>query len=260
MASAPSSLWRRLRQHFSIDAPKMAVRSHLPWPWRAVVGVALLALVGGMWWWGFDFGQIFGGFNRKEVETRLTTLEADTARLAQENAALRAVNAALESELAMTRGAQATMQRQVEETTAENTQLREELAFLQKLVIDSNKQPGLSIQRLTAERGGEEVWNYTLLVVRGGSPKGEFEGQVALSATVAPTNPTPGASAARPATINLPEDQPATAPALKLKFKYYQRLEGSFRVPPGHAVKSVSARVLEAGAVSPKATRSLIIP
>lgn len=260
MASAPSSFWRRLRQHFSIDAPRMAVRSHLPWPWRAVVVVALLALVGGMWWWGYDFGQIFGGFNRKEVESRLVTLEADSATLTRENAALRAGNTALESELAMARGAQATMQRQVEETTAENTQLREELAFLQKLVVDSNKQPGVSIPRLGAERAGEEVWNYSLLVVRGGNPKGEFEGQVTLSATVAPTSPEPGAAVARPVTISLPEDQPATAPALKLRFKYYQRLEGSFRVPPGHAVKTIGARVHEAGAPSPRATRNLIIP
>ena len=159
MASAPSSFWRRLRQHFSIDAPRMAVRSHLPWPWRAVVVVALLALVGGMWWWGYDFGQIFGGFNRKEVESRLVTLEADSATLTQENAALRAGNTTLESELAMARGAQATMQRQVEETTAENTQLREGLASLQKRVDGPHKQPGVTIRRLGDERPGGAVWN-----------------------------------------------------------------------------------------------------
>ncbi len=257
MASPPSSRWRRLWQHFSIDAPRMAVRTHLPWPWRAVVGVVLVALVGGMWWWGFDFGQIFGGFNRKEVEARLATLEADTARKTQENEALRAANAALESELAMTRGAQQAMQRQVQEVTSENTQLKEDLAFLQKLVVDSNKQPGVSIQRLNAERAGDEVWNYSILVVRGGNPKGEFEGSVALAATVAPAD---GTGAGRASTINLPEDQPATAGALKLKFKYYQRVDGSFRIPPGHVVRSINARILEAGSPAPRATRNLIIP
>jgi hypothetical protein len=64
----PAGLWRRVRHHFSIDAPRMAVRSHLPWPWKAGLAVALLLVIGGMWWWGFDFGQILGGFNRKEVE------------------------------------------------------------------------------------------------------------------------------------------------------------------------------------------------
>ena len=61
----------------------MAVRSHLPWPWRAVLGVVLLVVIGGMWWWGFDFGQIFGGFNRKEVEARVATLEAEVAPAAR---------------------------------------------------------------------------------------------------------------------------------------------------------------------------------
>jgi hypothetical protein len=64
-----------VRQHFSIDAPRMAVRSRLPWPWRAVAGACLLVVVAGMWWWGFDFGQIFGSFNRKEIEARIVALE-----------------------------------------------------------------------------------------------------------------------------------------------------------------------------------------
>ena len=64
----------------------MAVRTHLGWPWRAALALALVALIGGMWWWGFDFGQIFGGFNRKEIEQQLATLEADAPRHAQEAA------------------------------------------------------------------------------------------------------------------------------------------------------------------------------
>ena len=58
----------------------MAVRTHLPWPWRAAILAALVVLVAGMWWWGFDFGQIFGGFNRKAIESRLATAEADATR------------------------------------------------------------------------------------------------------------------------------------------------------------------------------------
>ena len=79
----PSAIWRRVRHHFSISAPRMAVRTHLPWPWRAALGLAIVAIIAGMWWWGFDFGQIFSGFNRKEIEAQLATLEADNAKLAR---------------------------------------------------------------------------------------------------------------------------------------------------------------------------------
>jgi len=85
----------------------MSVRSHLPWPWKAVLGVVLLVVIGGMWWWGFDFGQIFGGFNRKAVEARVATLEEEVGRLRVESAELRTRASQLDSELAMSRGAQA---------------------------------------------------------------------------------------------------------------------------------------------------------
>jgi len=42
-----------------------------------------------------------------------------------------------------------------------------------------------------------------------------------------------------------------------LKFKYYQRIEGTLRVPPGSQLRTLQAKVLEAGQVAPKATRSL---
>jgi hypothetical protein len=32
--------------------------------------------------------------------------------------------------------------------------------------------------------------------------------------------------------LALPDEQPDVAGALELKFKYYQRVEGSFRAPP----------------------------
>jgi hypothetical protein len=60
-----------------------------------------------------------------------------------------------------------------------------------------------------------------------------------------------------PQTIELPAGQPDDALALELKFKYYQRVEGTISVPPGSQLKSLQATVLEQGQSGPKATRSL---
>jgi hypothetical protein len=247
-----------VRQHFSIDAPRMAVRSRLPWPWRAVAGATLLSIVAGMWWWGFDFGQILGGFDRKETRERIAALESENAGMRTENAQLRARTMQLESELAITTGAQATLSKQAIELQNENSQIKEELAFLQKLVADSSKQVGLSIQRLVVERESDDAWHYSLLAVRGGNPKDEFDGRVTLHVTV---QPGPGAGAAtRPTILTLPDEQPGSEAALKLKFKYYQRLEGTIGVPKGGVVRAVTVRAFETGQPSPRATRNLVIP
>jgi len=236
----------------------MAVRSRLPWPWRAVAGTCVLAIVAGMWWWGFDFGQIFGGFNRKEIEARIAALEGENADLRNENALLQAKTMQQESELAMTAGAQASLSRQALELSTENAQIKEELTFLQKLVADSNAQVGLSIQRLSVEREREDAWRYRLLLVRGGSPKDEFVGQVTLQVTVQPV--AAGGPPPRPTLLTLPDDQPGAGPALGLKFKYYQRLEGTIAVPSGSVVRAVTVRVFESGQTVPRATRNLVIP
>jgi hypothetical protein len=252
---AKSLWWRRVRQNFGISAPRMAVRTHLPWWGRGAIILTLVGIIAGMWWWGFDFGQIFGGFNRKEVEARLVTLEAEAKKLRTEGTELRAKNSTLESELAMARGAQETQQKQSIELSGENAQLKEELAFLQKLVSDSSKQLGLQLQRLAVERDSDEMWHYNLLVVRGGSPKDEFEGSVVLQATLAPAAGAPAGTHGM--VLTLPDDQPDTKSALSLKFKYYQRVEGRFRVPPGMRVTAVTARAFETGQGSPRASRTL---
>ncbi|HEX6944649.1 MAG TPA: DUF6776 family protein [Casimicrobiaceae bacterium] len=253
---AVSPVWRRVARHFSISAPRMAVRTHLGWPWRALLGLLLAALVAGMWWWGFDFGQLLGGFDRKAVEQQIVAMQEETKAARDEAVALRARNAQLESELAIAQGTQATLARHVAEMQRESAAMKEELSFLQTF-FDGAAKPGLAIQRLAVDTIGGDMARYSLLVVRGGNPKGEFEGHVALAVDLLPVAGTPEGTAAQ--TLVLAEDG-GGANALQLRFRYYQRLEGTFRVPTGYAVRAVTARAYEAGAESPLAAKAVTLP
>jgi hypothetical protein len=114
----------------------------------------------------------------------------------------------------------------------------------------------VTIPRLTVERQDDDTWRYGLLVVRGGAPGEDYRGSVVLQATVVPVDPNQ--SAVR--TFTLPEDQPDATGTLKLKFKYYQRIEGTLRVPAGGRVTALTARVYEDGSTTPRATRTLSNP
>jgi len=56
--------------------------------------------------------------------------------------------------------------------------------------------------------------------------------------------------------MSFPEQADAGAAAFKLGFKYFQRVEGTFRVSPKAKVESVQVRVYEAGSTQPRATHS----
>jgi hypothetical protein len=235
----------------------MAVRTRLPWPWRVAVGVLVLLAVAGIWRWGFDRGEIFGDRARQELATQALSLQEEAKELRAQTAHAKARSSLLESELAMMNGSQASLARQVKELQTENSQLKEELGFLQRLVADSDKKVGLSIQRLAANRD-HDVLHFSMLVVRGGAT-GDFEGNVKLQAALY----QPATDAATPAqsiALIVPDEQPDLASALKLKFKYYQRVEGSFRIPPGAMLRSLTARAFESGQSKPMATQNLNFP
>lgn len=244
--------WRRARAQFGIRAPRMAVRSRLPWWSRALAIAALICLVAGMWWWGFDFGQLFGGFRHGEFEQRLARIDAERLQLRSAVGELRERNVLLESDLAMARGSAQALERQVASLTTENGQLKEEAAFLKELVADHNTGPGLRLPCLAVDRQSDDTWHYRLLVVRGGIPKEDFAGRVVLQATIAARDAANGPTR----TLTLPNDQPETAAALTLAFRYYQRVEGSFHVPPGTRVTALVAQAFEGTDGTPSASRT----
>jgi hypothetical protein len=44
-----------------------------------------------------------------------------------------------------------------------------------------------------------------------------------------------------------------------LNFKYFRRVEGSFKLPPGSVLKGIQVRIFENGSRTPKLTQSLSV-
>jgi hypothetical protein len=57
--------------------------------------------------------------------------------------------------------------------------------------------------------------------------------------------------------MSFPEQAESGAAAFKLNFRYFRRVEGTFRVSPRAKVESVQARVYESGTNEPRATNSV---
>jgi len=244
----------KLRQRFGIAAPKMSVRTHVPWYLRwlglAVMLVFSLALAAWMW----DAGRRFAGFDRSEVEQDLAAARSEAATLREELERLRALANAADSKVAIERTAQQKLAQQARALEQDNARLREELAIFESMLSSETAVAApLSVLRFKVEPDvlpGE--FRYRLLLLASGPRRGrEFQGRLELAVSLTEDG--------RSAIILVPGQAESEGPAFRLAFKHFQRIEGSFRISPKARVGSVQVRVYESGSAEPKVTQSVTL-
>ena len=243
----PPNLLKKFRQRFGISAPRMTVTTHVAWYWRMLGLVAVLSCSLALAAWMYDAGRRFAGFDRREAEQELSQLRENVGKLMQETASLRANVNASESKLQIERAAQTQLGRQVKALEDENARLKEDLAFFENLIPGEHRDNTLLINRFRVDPGalpGE--FRYRLLLLQGGRRDKPFQGNLQLLVTLQQDG--------KGAIITLPEE--GAAPAYKISFKYFQRVEGTFRVAPGARVKMVQVRIFEGGSTQARATQS----
>jgi hypothetical protein len=59
--------WKLLRRRLSVSAPRMIVRSHLPWPLRWAVVALTLGFSAALALWAFEFGKEIAGLDRQRT-------------------------------------------------------------------------------------------------------------------------------------------------------------------------------------------------
>ena len=240
-----------LRRRFGISAPKLSVRTH--WSWKVkgtILGVTTLVLVG-LFYGGFDAGRIFAGFNVGKVQEEQQRLTSELTIARAENVQLKRDSIELTNSSQMALGAKEVLSKQIVTLQQENTQLKEEAAFFEKLMGNKNgARNGLAVQRLQAERDSAGTYRFRALVVQGNA-ESPFKGRLSLTATIVMDKD------GKRVNINLPEEQADLLPSLALDFQTYQRVEGVFNVPANAQLKTLQMRVLPSGSNTPKAQQSI---
>lgn len=245
------SFWK-LRQRFGIAAPKVAIHSHVPWYWRWVGLAVLLGVAAASAAWFYDAGRRFAGFDRSEVQQELARVTGELEAARAELEELRAIASAADSRVSIERTAQQKLAQQIRTLEKENARVREELATFESMISsDARNAPTLSIFRFKVEPDllpGE--FRYRLLLVTPSTRRErDFNGRLELV-----VNLTEGDQNVM---MSFPEPADADAGAFRLAFKYFRRVEGTFRVNPKAKVESVQVRVYETGSTQPRATHSV---
>jgi hypothetical protein len=242
----------KMRQRFGIAAPRVAVHSPAPWYWRWLVLALALGVAAAAATWIYDAGRRFAGFDRSEVEVELARAQRELAASQAELVRLRAIADAGESRLSIERTAQERLAQQIRALEQDNARVKEELAtFESMLSSDARNSAALSVYRFKVEPDvlpGEYRYHLLLVTPRARRER-EFNGRMELV-----VNLTEGGHSAM---MVFPEPGDAEAAAFRLAFKYFRRVEGSFRVNPKAKLENVQVRIYEAAAKQPSATHTV---
>ena len=244
------SPWRTLKRRFGIAAPRVAVRTHVPWYWRWLGILTAGALVVGIGWATYDFGMTFAGFRREESNRELEKLKETTGRQQAEIDKLRSLATQAERQLEIERAMHGDVAKQVKALLEENATLRDDLAFFQSLMPAGGEEGTVSVNRFRLDPSGMPgEYRYRLLLVHSGQKAKEFRGSLQLVLNVV--------EGGKVTAVTLPQPSERGAKEFQLNFKFFQRVEGTFRVAPNAVVRSFQVRVFETGSNAPKLTRTL---
>jgi hypothetical protein len=247
-----SGRWSKVRQRFGIAAPRVAVHSPIPWYWRWLGIALLLGISAASAAWIYDAGRRFAGFDRSEVQEELTTVKRELLTAQAELDKLRALTNAADSRLSIERTAQQKLAQQIRTLEQDNVRLREELATIESMLSSEARTAStLTIYRFKVEPDvlpGEYRY-HLLLVTPSARREREFNGRLELEVKLT--------EAGQDAMMRFPEPADAGASAFRLAFKYFRRVEGTFRVNPRAKVENVQVRVYETGSNQPRATHTV---
>lgn len=221
--------FRLLRRRLTISAPRMAVRSAMPWPLRWAGAAIVLGFCAAISLWAFEFGKSIAGLDTGAKE-ELARLRDDVAKLRQERDKAQSIFNTSASIITAEKSAQERLVMQVKALEAENRALRADLGFFEKL-IPTGGAGGIAIRGLQAEVLGETQLKWQVLVIQPVKNANEFRGKLEMSIG--------GTLNGKPWMMQLPDG------AQPLQFRQYRRIEGMIDLPPQAVVKNVSAKVVE---------------
>jgi len=244
---------RSFRRKFSISAPRLSVRPHVPWYVRWAITLPFLLVMGYLVWWSYDAGMELAGFHRGQAETEIAELHDKVAFLEAENAKQANQLAVDERQAQMQQAAADEVQEQVKALHEENAKLKEDLSFFQNLPLTSGRDAELSIHSLKLEAGslpGE--YHCRMLLVQGVQRRGrEFEGELQIVVNADQDG--------EKVVLQFPQQDVKEIAAHRLNFKYYQRVDRVFKLPVEMHIDSVEIRVFEKGMQEPKAKQTVLL-
>lgn len=192
------------------------------------------------------------GFSRDEARAQIAALTAENAKLKQSYDTTKSALNEKESQLKVESAAQAELTKNLSQLGEENASLKEDIGFLRNVMSSGSVPEGLAIQNFKVEPDAlPNEFRYRLLLTQGGQRRQDFKGKVQVIVRVQPSGAT------QQTVLSFPNDAQLRATGGEIEFRFYQKIDGRFRIPEGSTLKNVQVRVLSVPGYDVRSQRSL---
>lgn len=228
--------FRLLRRRLTISAPRMAVRSAMPWPVRWAIVALVFGFCAAIGLWAFEFGRDIAGLENGsqtellQLREKVKTLQVDMdAAIEQRNQAQSIANTA-GALVAAEKASSERLAAQVKQLDEDNRRLRDDLGFFEKL-IPASATEAVAIRGMQAEAVEDGKLRWQVLVIQSKKNAPALTGRLEISFN--------GTLAGKP------WNSPGAGISVPLNVQQYGRLEGVFAVPAQVSIKAMSAKVFD---------------
>lgn len=258
---------RRLRGRFGISAPRVAVRTHVPWYLRTAglvvaAGFSVILIA-----WAYDAGRRSAGFDQGGASQAAEELRLANKVLEDEVARLRSLLTISESSLQIEQAAQRNLSEKNTNLAEENAKLKEEVIVFQKLAKLEGKHSPLpvapaKVETLKSDTGKSEQavpdgsvsidrlslrqdaapghYRYSFMLALQGARRGK-ETKLNLQIVLSPRAGTSNAK------IVLPRQGDKDLTQYEIALRNFRRIDGKFELPADFVAGAAEFRISEAG-------------
>jgi len=187
-----------------------------------ILGI-IAAIVGGGAWGIYSYGLNTAGF--------------DILSLVDENQELRESVVRAQRSLQMDQVAYEDLNDSLQKSSREIVKLKEEISFYRAILSPNNKVAGLHIQSMHVEPTHEPgTYRYKLVVIQALKHDFNIYGTAEFEVS--------GLQGGKQQTLKFPENNQRS---ISVNFKYFQDIEGEFKIPLNFSPNSVSVKVVTRG-------------
>ena len=229
---------KKFRRRFGIAAPRVVIRSHIPWQWLVLPGFLLALLLLAIAWVIFQRDEV-GALGRE-----MDGLERQLQAQKEELILLRSTAGTGQSAVSIERAAQQQLIARIDGLERENAALKEDMLLFERLIPVAGEEALVRIENFRVLKESVGRHSYRLLLAFQPSKQNpEFHGKLQLLVSYW--------LGGREQQLLLPAKDSVASEYL-LDIKHFLRREGVVELPPGARLKSIEARVLHGDTLKSK--------